>query len=76
MFGRPLWEMAEGANDVKARLVAEESQDTHVEGGLVGTSGCVSFRSSRLQVIYLGALKRRSFWGLGIKDSFLGADGT
>ena len=42
---------------VKARLVAKGSQGPCLQEGFAGTSGCVSPRSSHLQVISLSATK-------------------
>ena len=52
------WKIADGAKKVKARLVAKGFQDPDLTEGLVDTSGCVSLRSSHLQVASLSALKK------------------
>ena len=51
------WKMVEGKQCIKARLAAKGFQDPDLQEGLVDTSGCVSLRSSHLQVISLSALK-------------------
>ena len=51
-----VWRMVDGEEDAKARLVAKGFQDPDLEGGSVGTSGCVSLRSSHRRVISLGTL--------------------
>ena len=51
------WEMVEGEICVKARLAAKGFQDPDLKDGLVETSGCVSLRSSHLQVISLSAIR-------------------
>ena len=56
---------------VKARLVARGFQDPDLAAGLVDTSSCVSLRSSNLQAISLGALKKWKPWSLGVKIAFL-----
>ena len=56
-----IWRMADCKKDVKARLVATGLQDLDLRDRSVGTSGCASFRSSRLQVISLEALKNGTF---------------
>ena len=53
--------MAEGEKCVKARLAAKGYQGPNLQEGQAGASGCVSLRSSHLQVISLGALKK---WNL------------
>ena len=50
-------------------------QDPDLKDGLVETSGCVSLRSSHLQVISLSALQQRTLRSLDIKNAFLQADG-
>merc|ERR1712131_293647 len=69
------WKMVEGQLRIKARLVAKGFQDPDLQEGLVDTSGCVSLRSSHLQVISLSALKKWKIWSLDIKNAFLQADG-
>ena len=51
------WKLVDGQETVKARLVAKGLQDPDLQEGLVDTSGCVSLRSSHLQVISLSAIK-------------------
>ena len=67
--------MVEGKKCVKARLVAEGFQDPDQKEGLVDTSGCVSLRSSHLQVVSLSAIRRWKLWSLDTKHAFLQADG-
>ena len=65
----------EGVKKVKARLVAKGFQDPDLTEGPVDTSGCVSLRSSHLQVVSLSALNKWKIWSLDIKNAFLQADG-
>ena len=60
---------------VKARLVAKGYQDPGIRNGNVDIAGYVSRRSSRLQSLSLGALKRRAIWSLDVKNALLRADG-
>ena len=69
------WKMVDGIKKVKARLVAKGFQDPDLTEGLVDTSGCVSLRSSHLQVVSLSALNKWKIWSLDIKNAFLQADG-
>ena len=64
----------DGRKTAKARLVAKGFQDPDLQEGLVDTSGCVSLRSSHLQVISLSAIKKWRLWSLDIKNAFLQAD--
>ena len=41
----------------------------------MNTSGCVSFRSSRPQVISLSAIQKWKLWSLDMKNASLRADG-
>ena len=41
----------------------------------MATSGCVSIRSSHLQVISLSAIEKWKLWGLDIKKASLQEDG-
>ena len=45
------WIMVEGVTTVKARPAAKGFQDPDLKAGVLDTSGCVSLRSSHLQVI-------------------------
>ena len=67
--------MAYGKKCVKARLVAKGFQDPDLKEGLVDTSGCVSLRSSHLQLVSLSAIRKWELWSLDIKNAFLQADG-
>ena len=58
-----------------ARQAATRSQKPDPRDGEVETAGCVSKRSSHLQVISLGALKKWESWRLDISDAFPRADG-
>ena len=69
------WETAERKKCVKARLVAKGFQDPDSKNGLVETSGCVSLRSSHLQVIPLSATRNWKLWSLGIKNALSQAHG-
>ena len=53
------------------RLVAKGYQDPDLRKGLVDTSGCVSLRSSHLQVISLRLIKKSELWSVDIKNAFL-----
>ena len=59
----------------KARLVAKGCQGPDLKAGFVETSGCVSLRSSHLQVIFLAALRGWRLWSVDIKNAFLQSDG-
>ena len=67
--------MAEGKKCVKARLVAKCFQGPDLKDGLVDSSGCVSLRSSHLQVAPLSAIRQWKLWSLDVKNAFLQADG-
>ena len=67
--------MADGKKCVKARLVAKGFQDPDLEEGLVDTSGRVSLRSPRLQVVSLSAMRKWKLRSLDIKIAFLQAGG-
>ena len=60
---------------MKAHSFAKGHQGPGLKKGRVGTSGFVCLRSSHLQVISLGALKKRIIWSLDIKSAFPRADG-
>ena len=49
------WTVVDGVITVKARLVANGYQEPDLKDGLVETAGCVSLRSSHLQVVSLAA---------------------
>ena len=65
----------DGAKTAKARLVAEGYQEPDLREGNVDGAGCVSHRSSHLQLVSLGPLKQSSIRSLDIKNAFLQADG-
>ena len=65
------WKFFEGKKTDEARLVAPGFQDPVLAEGFVDTSSCVSMRTSHLQVISLGALKKWKLWSLGLKNAFL-----
>ena len=69
------WKMVDGEKAVKACPVATGYQDPGLRGGKVDAPGRDSFRSSRLQVISLGAVGKWEIWSLDIKNAFLQADG-
>ena len=52
------WKDAEGEKTVKARLVAKGYRDPDLRIGKVDIAGCVSRRSSDLEVISVGALMK------------------
>ena len=64
------WKMVDGIKKAKARLVAKRFQDPDLTEGLVDTSGCVSLRSSHLQVASLSALNKWRIWSLDIRNAF------
>ena len=64
-----------GAKAAKAQLVAEGYRDPDLRNGSVGAAGCVSRRSSHLQLISLGALKTWSIWSVDFKNPFPQEDG-
>ena len=64
------WKMVDGKECVKARLAAKGFQDPDSKEGLVDTTGCVSLRSSRLQVISLSAIQKWNLWSLDVKNGF------
>ena len=49
------WKMTESRMNARVRLAAKGNQDPDLRDGSVDTSGRVRLRSSRLQVISLGA---------------------
>ena len=65
------WKVADGVKTVRARLLATGYRGPDLKDGLVETSGCVSLRSSRLQVVSLSALRGRRLRSLDIKNAFL-----
>ena len=65
----------DGAKPAKARLVAKGCQDPDLRGGNVDIAGCVGRRSSRLQLLSLGALRRWPIWSLDSENASLQADG-
>ena len=69
------WKMVDAQNSVEARLVAQGYQDPDLQDGSVDTSGCVTLRSSHLQVISLCAIKTWKMRSPDIKNAFLQADG-
>ena len=69
------WKMADGQASVKARSVAKGYPDRVLQAGDVDTSGCVSLRSSHLQVISLSEIKQWKLRSLDIKNACLPADG-
>ena len=66
------WEDIGGGPSVKGRSVVEGSQDKDLQEGLVETAGCVSFRSSHLQLLSL----RQANLGLGKKNACLQSDSS
>ena len=60
---------------VMAHPAAKGFQDPELKAGLVDVSGCVSLRSSHLQVVSLSALQEWKLWSLDIKNAFWRADG-
>ena len=66
---------ADGRRCVRARQVAKGLKDPDSHEGPVDTSGCVSLRSSHLQVISRSAIRKWKLWSLDLKNAFLQADG-
>ena len=64
-----------GKKTVEARLAAKGYRDPDLRNGNVGIAGCVSRRSSHLQRISLGDLKKWAIWISDIKNALLEADG-
>ena len=58
-----------------ARLVAKGYRNPDLRDGDVDIAGCVGRRSSNLQTISLGALKKWPIRSPRIKNAFLQADG-
>ena len=69
------WKMVEGVNTVKARLVARGFHGPNLKIGIVNTSGCVSLRSSHLQVTSLSAIKKWRRRHLDFREAFFQGDG-
>ena len=69
------WKEVDGVKTAKARLAAKGFQGPDLRMGNVDIAGCVSCRSSHLQVVSLGALRKWPLWSLDIKNAFLQADG-
>ena len=55
--------------------MARGYKDPDLKEGAVDTSGRVSLRPSRLQLVPLGALKIRKIRSLDVKNAFLQTDG-
>ena len=70
-----IWTEVDGVQTVKARLVAKGYRDSNLRTGDVDIAGCVSRRSSQLQLISLVALMNWPPWSLDIANAFLRADG-
>ena len=64
-----------GRKCIKACLVAKLRQGPDLEDGKVDASGCVSLRSSNLQVILLRAIKRGKTWSPDTRTALLQAAG-
>ena len=73
--GELTWKEVDGEKTVKAQVAATGYQDSDLPMGSVDIAGCVSRRSSHLQVISLGVLMTWPLWSLDIKNAFLQADG-
>ena len=69
------WKEVEGDKTVKARLLAKGFRGPDLRMGNVNMAGCVSRRSSQLQVIFLGAPTKWPLWSLDIKNASFHADG-
>ena len=65
----------DGVKTAKVRLVAKGYQDLDLRNSDAEIAGCVSRRSSHLQLISLGALKTWSIWSVDFKNPFLQEDG-
>ena len=71
----PTLKTVEGEKDMKARLMARGYPDPDRRGGLVEASRSTCTRSSHLQVLALGALKKWGKWSRDITKASLRADG-
>ena len=71
----PTWKEAEGEETAKERLVATGYQDPDLKDGNVDIAGCVRVGASHVQLIPLGAVKKRRAWSSDITDAFSGAGG-
>ena len=69
------WKVADGAKTRRDRLVANGYQDPDLKHGLVETPGCVSLRSSHLQVVSLAALCGWRLWSVDVKNACHQSDG-
>ena len=69
------WKKVAGVKTVKARSVATGNQDPGPRTGNVDIAGCVSQRSSRLQLISPAALQKWPLRSLDIKNACPQADG-
>ena len=66
---------AEGKYTAKELLVAKGYHGPELQAGSVDIAGCVSRRSSRIQLRFLGALRRWGIRSLDIKNAFPQTDG-
>ena len=69
------WKMVARVERAMARPAAKGFQGPELKAGLVDVSGCVSLRSSHLQVVPISALQKWKLWSLDIKNASLHADG-
>ena len=69
------WKEADGGKTAKARLVVKGYQNPVLRDRDVDIAGCVSRRSSHLQLLSLGALKEWPLRTLDIENAFPHADG-
>ena len=69
------WKEVDGLKTAKAQSAARGYQDPDLRMGNVDIAGCVSGRSSHLELISLGALKEWPLSSLDIKKPFLQVDG-
>ena len=63
------WKVADGKKAAKARLVVKGYQDPDLKAGNMDIAGCVSRRSSYLQVISLAETKKWKIRILDIKNA-------
>ena len=68
------WKMMEGAKIINVRSASKGYQGPDLKEGVPDASGCVSLRSSHLQVISLCAIEKWEIWSLDTKAAFWQAD--
>ena len=64
------WDMVDGRTHVKARPVAKDYQDPVSKEGQEESPCCASLRSSHLQILLLGALKKWELCTVDVRNAF------